>query len=191
MQIYYDILEVPPNCNLSDVKASFRKLSKRYHPDINPGGTAKFLEIKQAYDWVLANHGKAAPDPVKPEPTTSQTKSKPSPQPRQEDQWWQNFAMAEDRQTESIYKKRINKRGSDLRFDRKTNRHVIALKKSEVSEAGIITVAFDNGFSHKIAFRANISDGSLARIGPAVYELRVYADDDWTSSLYFGSGWVD
>ena len=48
---YYDILGVSKNASESDIKSAFRKLSKKYHPDINKeaGAEDKFKEINEAY----------------------------------------------------------------------------------------------------------------------------------------------
>ena len=48
---YYDILGVSENASESDIKSAFRKLSKKYHPDINneAGAEEKFKEINEAY----------------------------------------------------------------------------------------------------------------------------------------------
>lgn len=48
----YDVLGVDKNASDADIKKSYRKLSKKYHPDINkePGAEEKFKEITDAYD---------------------------------------------------------------------------------------------------------------------------------------------
>ena len=48
---YYDILGVSKNASESDIKSAFRKLSKKYHPDLNneAGAEEKFKEINEAY----------------------------------------------------------------------------------------------------------------------------------------------
>ena len=52
----YDLLEVPRGVAPTEIKRSFRRLAKRYHPDVNRGRGAaeRFLEIQAAYQ-VLAN----------------------------------------------------------------------------------------------------------------------------------------
>lgn len=54
---YYEVLGVDKNASDADIKKAFRKLARKYHPDVNPGdkdAEAKFKEINEAYD-VLSN----------------------------------------------------------------------------------------------------------------------------------------
>ena len=49
---YYEILEVDRNASKEDIKKSYRKLSKKYHPDLNPNDPEcenRFKEIANAY----------------------------------------------------------------------------------------------------------------------------------------------
>jgi molecular chaperone DnaJ len=57
MKDYYKILEVEENASDEDIKKSYRSLSKRFHPDVNPDGAEKFKEINEAYE-VLGNNEK-------------------------------------------------------------------------------------------------------------------------------------
>ena len=54
---YYQILGVNRNASEKEIKQAYRRLARRYHPDINPGdksAEAKFKEINAAYE-VLSN----------------------------------------------------------------------------------------------------------------------------------------
>jgi|TARA_R110000803_G_scaffold123571_3_gene191487 molecular chaperone DnaJ len=53
---YYDILGVDKTADEKTIKKSYRKLSKKYHPDVNSeeGAEDKFKDIAEAYD-VLSN----------------------------------------------------------------------------------------------------------------------------------------
>src|SRR5437867_9593613 len=55
-RLLYDILGVKPNASLDAIKRAYRRLVKRYHPDLNKQRGAKemFLEVKEAYE-VLSN----------------------------------------------------------------------------------------------------------------------------------------
>ncbi len=54
---YYDILNVPYTATIGEIRISYRKMAKRYHPDLSPdkSGAAKFKLITEAYQ-VLGNH---------------------------------------------------------------------------------------------------------------------------------------
>jgi len=50
---YYKILGVDKKASQQDVKKSYRKLARKYHPDVNPGNKdaeARFKEINEAYE---------------------------------------------------------------------------------------------------------------------------------------------
>jgi DnaJ-class molecular chaperone len=57
---YYKILGVSRNASVDEIKKAFRKLARKYHPDVNPGdkkAEEKFKEINEAYE-VLADPDK-------------------------------------------------------------------------------------------------------------------------------------
>jgi molecular chaperone DnaJ len=52
-QDYYEALGVPQKASVKDIRTAFRKLARKYHPDLNPGDKAaeeKFKQIQEAYD---------------------------------------------------------------------------------------------------------------------------------------------
>ncbi|HET8858591.1 J domain-containing protein [Marivirga sp.] len=57
MENYYQILGLSEMATLSEIKATYKKLAKAYHPDINPSPAAeeKFKVITTAYT-ILSNH---------------------------------------------------------------------------------------------------------------------------------------
>ncbi len=49
----YDLLGLPKGATLIEIKRSYRRLARKYHPDINPGDNAaeaRFKEITRAYE---------------------------------------------------------------------------------------------------------------------------------------------
>src|SRR5258708_4163375 len=62
---YYEILEVTRTATDGELKASYRKLAMKWHPDRNPGDKdceAHFKEINEAYDVLKDEQKRAAYD---------------------------------------------------------------------------------------------------------------------------------
>src|SRR5215813_2858402 len=52
-QDYYELLGVARKASAKDIRAAFRKLARKYHPDLNPGDKGaeeKFKQLQEAYD---------------------------------------------------------------------------------------------------------------------------------------------
>ncbi|MBF0539251.1 MAG: DnaJ domain-containing protein [Nitrospirae bacterium] len=67
---YYNTLEVGKTATQEEIKKAYRKLARKYHPDLNPGSPwaeAKFKEINEAYDTLGDPKKRADYDaPVRP-----------------------------------------------------------------------------------------------------------------------------
>ena len=50
---YYETLQVPRSATADEIKKSYRKLARKYHPDLNPSdkeAAEKFREVQEAYE---------------------------------------------------------------------------------------------------------------------------------------------
>ncbi|MGD8399536.1 MAG: DnaJ domain-containing protein [Bacillota bacterium] len=65
MKTYYEILGVGREATKDELKKAFRKLARRYHPDVNPGNKeaeAQFKMINEAYNTLSDALAKAVYD---------------------------------------------------------------------------------------------------------------------------------
>lgn len=61
---YYEILGLPSNSTIDEIKKAYRKNARLYHPDINSAPDAKdrFISITEAYEFLITNHEKIKSD---------------------------------------------------------------------------------------------------------------------------------
>jgi hypothetical protein len=53
---YYEILGIPVDSSVEEIKKAYRKKARLYHPDINPSPDAKdlFICVTEAYEFLIA-----------------------------------------------------------------------------------------------------------------------------------------
>ena len=66
---YYDRLGVSKDASQDEIKRAYRKMSKKYHPDINkePGAEEKYKEVQEAYESLSDDQKRAAYDQYGPD----------------------------------------------------------------------------------------------------------------------------
>lgn len=77
----YRILGLRSGASFDEIKASYRRLARQYHPDVNPGdqrAKEKFIEVTAAYKFLLANVDSSGSQSN----SQSSTAGKPASQPK-------------------------------------------------------------------------------------------------------------
>lgn len=68
----YRILGITEGASTADIRAAYRKLARKFHPDSNPSNPARaakqFAALKSAHDRLLAAPRQAAPRPAPARP---------------------------------------------------------------------------------------------------------------------------
>jgi curved DNA-binding protein len=64
---YYKILNVKPDADAKEIKTAYRKLARKYHPDMNPdeGAEDKFKEVAEAYEVLKSTERRAEFDELR------------------------------------------------------------------------------------------------------------------------------
>ena len=78
MKDYYKILGVSRDESLENIKKAYRRLARKYHPDVNPGdkkSEEKFKEINEAYNAIISGN---ASEPHKEEAKKSKKTQTPT-----------------------------------------------------------------------------------------------------------------
>jgi molecular chaperone DnaJ len=81
MKEYYDILGLKTNATQEEIKKAYRKLSKQYHPDLNPNNKEaenKFKKIAEAYEILTGKQKPKNQNPFGGNPFNQQV-YKPNP----------------------------------------------------------------------------------------------------------------
>jgi tetratricopeptide (TPR) repeat protein len=90
---YYRLLGLRSGASLTEIKASYRRLARQYHPDVNPGDQTaqeKFIALTDAYKFLLSVVKPSGDSPASSQaedadtlwnqsPTVTVTRKEPSP----------------------------------------------------------------------------------------------------------------
>lgn len=76
----YQILGLTSHATELQIKEAYRKLAKRYHPDLNPGNQQaadQFVRVKQAYETLIAALAQQSKPPSDPAMRSTATSTQP------------------------------------------------------------------------------------------------------------------
>lgn len=61
---YYDVLGIPANSGIAEIKKAYRKKAYQYHPDINhtPEAKDKFISATEAYEFLISYYDRIEED---------------------------------------------------------------------------------------------------------------------------------
>lgn len=78
---YYQILGVKPDADSKEIKTAYRKLARKYHPDMNPeeGAEDKFKEVAEAYEALKNPERRAEYDELRQYGARGETGFEPPP----------------------------------------------------------------------------------------------------------------
>lgn len=62
MQSHYELLGVKDDASRREINAAYRRLAKKYHPDVEGGDGAKFQQVTEAYNALTVRPPRSAPE---------------------------------------------------------------------------------------------------------------------------------
>mgnify|MGYP003635354866 CR=1 FL=1 len=79
---YYKILGIKANAEAKEIKTAYRKLARKYHPDMNPdkGAEEKFKEVAEAYQVLKDTQSRAEFDELRKYGSRSGQSYQPPPE---------------------------------------------------------------------------------------------------------------
>ncbi len=80
-QDYYLILQVQPNADPEVIQAAYRRLARKYHPDVEDNDPAQMQKLNEAYEVLSSPDKRAAYDRWCRSRQWSPTSAKPTPPP--------------------------------------------------------------------------------------------------------------
>ncbi len=90
----YQLLELDRNASLDEIKATYRKLARKFHPDLNPGDIQAhqhFIDLNQAYQLLLKQADPQSPPNSTTTDSTLQTDVTPSARKNEDELKWQLY----------------------------------------------------------------------------------------------------
>jgi curved DNA-binding protein CbpA len=98
---YYKLFGLTENATQADIKKRYRKLAMYYHPDKFGGDNRKFIEIKEAYEYLIGKKTVIQSLQTQKQPSTRSTSQARQQTPEE------RIKQAKQRQQDSAYKEYI------------------------------------------------------------------------------------
>jgi curved DNA-binding protein CbpA len=152
MKDFYYILGVDANCTLDEIKDAYRKLSKKFHPDLNDGDAYfedRFKEINEAYE-TLSDQDKR----YRYDEALKQFKSKPSGEGQKRQRYYYYHDQNEHRRRQTRRSAAMPKR-----------RPGVGMSVILILVALIVSVYIVESFSNS-SKKASVTKGAVA-VSPA------------------------
>ncbi|KAI8354615.1 DnaJ domain-containing protein, partial [Choanephora cucurbitarum] len=133
---FYDVLQLRENADRKSIKANYYKLSKKYHPDLNPNNKEAhklFLEINEAYAVLGNEASKRRYDSDRTESSSNASRWSRTTGGGSNTQAWQHFRNRRARSTGSSSAKEQAEKmgrqataGSGFNYNEHYSRHYAA-----------------------------------------------------------------
>ena len=114
MKNYYSILGVTPDSSDAEIKSAYRKLARKFHPDINPYGTQQFKDIAEAYDILSDAKKRMQYDTVNGFFKSSQKQDKQHTSPKQAQSEYKKQSTSQSNANPKKSKKEFSKKINDI-----------------------------------------------------------------------------
>jgi curved DNA-binding protein len=161
---YYQILGVPRDATNEEIKKTFRKLARQYHPDVNPNNKLaeeKFKDINEAYDTLSDEVTRADYDNLlfgrgkRKTTSRSQTSNGNGTRPRQAAESWQDFTPQTTKRAKVVTPNRQSPRDVEAKL-------TISLEKAY--RGGRERIRLEDGRSLEVEMPTGMIDGQRIRL---------------------------
>ncbi|HAD78225.1 MAG TPA: hypothetical protein DCF99_00680, partial [Flavobacteriaceae bacterium] len=204
MTNYYKILGVPDFASQEDIKKAFRKLSKKFHPDLNDGDeffANKFRELKEAYDFLCDDNKRASLDRfLRGGSSNRSTQNKTYQEDLNRQKAQEEFRRKQKAEEEELFRKaeeqkqkteikekefKINKENENINYEKNRNNNSLINKKLKIFLFLVVLFLLYliiNHFNNKkkeqieIENKIRIKDSIKYVNSPPIYKLELHVD---------------
>ncbi len=81
MPTYHEVLGVKEDASRREVNAAYRRLAKKYHPDVDGGDALKFQQVTEAYNALTVRGARETPQAARPVDPAPRQASSPRARP--------------------------------------------------------------------------------------------------------------